>query len=68
MLRNTVRVGGCQISLKKSVTKMYGSTLLALRGSGWVSNFQKKKRYVTLEWHLNIRNYYLKKSWLHTVN
>ena len=25
----------------KSVTKMYGSTLSALRGGGWVSNFQK---------------------------
>ena len=28
---------------EKTVTKMYGSTLLALRGGGWVSNFQKKK-------------------------
>ena len=27
-------VGGCQISLKKSVTKIYGSTLLALREGG----------------------------------
>ena len=27
---------------EKSVTKMYGSTLLALGGGGWVSNFQKK--------------------------
>ena len=29
-------VGGCKISLKKSVPKMYGSTLLMLRGGGWV--------------------------------
>ena len=29
---------------------MYGSTLSALRGGGWVSNFQEKKRYVTLAW------------------
>ena len=42
MLRNAVGVDGCQISRKKSITKMYGSTLLALRGGGWVSNFQKK--------------------------
>ena len=35
-------MGGCQISMNKSVTNMYGSTLLALRGGGWVSNFQKK--------------------------
>ena len=27
---------------EKSVTKMYGSTLLALRGGGWGSNFQEK--------------------------
>ena len=27
---------------EKSVAKMYGSTLLALRGGGWGSNFQKK--------------------------
>ena len=27
---------------EKSVMKMYGSTLLVLRGGGWVSNFQKK--------------------------
>ena len=37
--------------MNKSVTNMYGSTLLALRGGGWVSNFQKK-HYVTLEWPL----------------
>ena len=37
-LHNAMGVGGCQISLKNA-TKMYGSTL---RGSGWVSIFQKK--------------------------
>ena len=26
---------------EKSVTKVYGSTVLALRGGGWVSNFQE---------------------------
>ena len=36
MLRNAVGGGG------KSVTKMYGSTLLVLRGGGWGSNFQEK--------------------------
>ena len=42
MLRNTVGVGGCQISLKK-VMKMHGSTLLALRGvGGFTSKFQTK--------------------------
>ena len=46
VLRNAV--GGERVSdfPEKSVTKMYGSTLLALRGGGFVSNFQKK----TLEW------------------
>ena len=34
----------------KSVTKVYSSTLLALRGGGWMSNIQEKKHYVTLEW------------------
>ena len=41
MLRNAVG-GGCQLSRKKAFTKMYGSTLLALRGGGWGSNFQEK--------------------------
>ena len=31
---------------------MLGSTLLPLRGGGWGSNFQEKKRYVALEWPL----------------
>ena len=42
MIRNAVGGGGCQLSRKKSVTKMYGSTLLALRGGGWGSNLQEK--------------------------
>ena len=46
-------MGGCQISLKKSVTKMYDSTLLALRGGvGGGVKFPEKKRYITLEWPL----------------
>ena len=59
VLRNAVGGGGCQLSRKKSVTKVYGSTLLlALRGitvtSGWVGvKFPGKKRYVTLEWPLS---------------
>ena len=42
MLRNAV--GGERVSdfPEKSVIKMNGSTLLALRGGGWVSNVQKK--------------------------
>ena len=32
----------CQISLKKSITKMYDSTLLALLEGGWVTNFEEK--------------------------
>ena len=35
-------MGEGQTSPKKSITKMYGSTLLALRGGGLLSNFQKK--------------------------
>ena len=51
VLRNAVGVGGCQVSLKRPVTKMYGSTLLALRGGVGVE-FPEKKHYVTLEWPL----------------
>ena len=46
MLRNAVGGGGVSAFTEKSVTKMYGSTLLALRGGGWESNFQEKV-YVT---------------------
>ena len=44
MLRNAVGGGGGGVSAftEKSVTKMYGSTLLALRRGGWGSNFQEK--------------------------
>ena len=35
-------VGGGSAFPEKSVTKVYGSTLLALRGGGWGSNFQEK--------------------------
>ena len=48
MLRNT-DIGGAGRFPGKSVSKMYYSKILALRGGGWVSNFQVK-RYVTLEW------------------
>ena len=42
MLRNAVGDGRVSDFFEKSVGKMYGSTLLALRGGGWVSNIQKK--------------------------
>ena len=42
VLRNALGGGRVSDFLGKSVTKMYGSTLLALRGGGWVSNFQEK--------------------------
>ena len=44
MLRNAVGVGSA--FTEKSVTKMYGSTLSALRVGGWGSNVQEKV-YVT---------------------
>ena len=34
--------GGVSDFLEKSIMKVYGSMLLALRGGGWGSNFQKK--------------------------
>ena len=40
VLPNTVGVGGWQISVKKALTmKMYGSTLLAFWGGGWVGGW-----------------------------
>ena len=52
MLRNAMEVWGGRVSFfEKCVTKMYGSTLLALRGGWWGSNFPER-RYVTLEWPL----------------
>ena len=53
VLRNAVGGGRLSDFPEKSVTKMYGSTLLALRGGGWRSNVQKKS-YVTLEWPLKL--------------
>ena len=52
MLRNAIGVGGWQISRKRPLrtSKVYGAMLLALRGGGCVSIFQKKKHHVTLEW------------------
>ena len=44
------RSGGTDFH-EKSVTKMYGSMLLALRGDGCLSNFQKKALRI-LEWPL----------------
>ena len=46
MLRNAVG-GGCRVGVsfpgkKKSITEVYGSTLLSLRGGGWGSNSQEK--------------------------
>ena len=41
VLRNAVGGRGIRFP-KKSVTKVYNSTLLALRGGGCVSNFQEK--------------------------
>ena len=44
-LRNAIVGGGgsgASNFQKKTVTKVYGSTLLALRGGGWVSNFRGK--------------------------
>ena len=42
MLRNAVGGGRVSDLHEKSITKMYGSPLLELRGGGWVSNFQEK--------------------------
>ena len=47
VLRNAV--GGGAIS-RKTVTKVYGSILLALREGGWVSIFQGKGVTCSLEW------------------
>ena len=54
VLRNAVGGGRVSDFPEKSVTKMYGSTLLALRvGTRWVSNFQQKMLR-TLEWPFTI--------------
>ena len=48
VLRNAVEGGRLSDFRETSVTKMYGSKLLALRGGG--CQISRKKRYVTLEW------------------
>ena len=53
-LRNAVGCRRVSDFLEKSDTRMYGSTLLALREGGWVSDFQKKL-YITLEWPQTIQ-------------
>ena len=47
VLRNALVGGRVSDFPEKSVTKMYGSTLLALRGDGWVSNLRKKALHNT---------------------
>ena len=42
MLPNVVGGGAVSAFPEKSVTKVYSSTLLALRGGGWGSNVQEK--------------------------
>ncbi len=44
--------GGCQLSRKKELRRCTVQHYLALRVSGWGSNFQEKKRYITIEWPL----------------
>ena len=54
VLRNTV-VGGRVLDLpEKSVTKMYGSTILALLRGGY--HISRKKCYVTLDGSLAARH------------
>ena len=42
-------MGGASHVPGKPITKVYGSTLLALPGGGW-DQISRKKRYVTFEW------------------
>ena len=49
MLHNADRGWGVSNFPEKSVAKVHGSTLLALRAGGWVSNIHEKC-YITLEW------------------
>ena len=51
VLRNAVVGGRWSDFRETSITKMYGSTLLALRGGGWVSNIQTKTIRITLDQH-----------------
>ena len=57
--------GGVSNFLEKSVTKVYSSMLLGLRGGGWVPNLQKK-RCVRLEWPLKPSQYLKKIENTHT--
>ena len=43
-------VWGLYGSEQISITEVYGTTLLALRGDGKGSLISRKKRHVTLEW------------------
>ena len=54
MLCNAVGGGWVSTFLQQSVTEVYGSTLLALRGGGWGVKIPEKKHYVTLEWPLSL--------------
>ncbi len=58
MLRNAVGDERLSDFRETSVTKLHGSTLLALRGGG--CQISGKKPFVTLEWPQNRPN---KKSW-----
>ena len=59
VLRNAL--GGADF-VEKCITKVYGSTLLALRGGWWVSNFQEKNMYNMANGHHWESSYYLQKS------
>ena len=50
MLSNVIGGGRVSDFPENGVTKMYSSTLLALRGGGWVSvEFPEEEHYVILE-------------------
>ena len=61
MLRNTVGVSAFS---EKSVMKVYGSTLLAVRGCVGGGQISRKKRYVILEWPLTRKQLYGKTKML----
>ena len=53
VLRTQQGVGGYQIFLKKALRRCTVQRYYRYKGvGGWVSNFQKKNPYVTLEWPL----------------
>ena len=49
MLRNAVGCGGCKLSRKKRISKVYSSMLLAFREGGLGSNYQEE----SITQHLN---------------